>query len=102
MTSAADTRAAILRNARAKERERLRNIARRNHPDLDADQLEAKVRELEVDKLREAGRRGRATQQRLAELGAVYTSVHPELEALAQSILDVLHTTSPAADGEAA
>lgn len=103
MTSAADTRHAILRNARAKERERLRNIAIRNHPELDAEQIEHKVRELELDKLREAGRRGRASQQRLADLGAVYTGIHPELEALARSMLDLLNSADPAVnDGEAA
>lgn len=79
---AADTRDEILRNARAQERERLRNIARGNWPDLDHADLEAKVDELEVEKMRAAGRRGRAAQHHAAQLGKQWAALRPELEDL--------------------
>lgn len=87
--------ARTLRNARAAERERLRNIARRNWPQLDGDDLEAKVRELEIDKLRAAGRRGRATQQHLTNLGAAFAAAHPELRASIAALLDHIDSLDP-------
>lgn len=80
----------IMRNARAAEKDRLRGIARGNWPDLNDDDLEVKVRELELDKLSKAGKLGRATQQRHIELGRRFL----ELLTLARTADD---ETGPAA-----
>jgi hypothetical protein len=96
--TAAETTAAILRNARAAERERLRNIARHRWPDLTDDDLEDKVRELQVEKLREAGRRGRASQQANAVLGRDLRAVHPWLLASLEDLLTVVRSLTPADD----
>lgn len=80
MASESATQEAILRNARAHERERLRNLARSRWPGLDDDALEGRVRELEVEKLREAGRLGRAAQQHLTRVGRRWNSVRPQVE----------------------
>ncbi len=85
----------VLSNARAAERERLRNIARRNHPELDGDDLEAKVRELELEKLRNAGRLGRAAQQRRSDAGAAFIGAYPELIARIIDLLDYVNSLDP-------
>lgn len=88
--SPADTRDEILRNARSQERERLRNIARKNWPDLDGDDLEDKVRELESEKMRAAGRRGRAAQLQSERVGRQWQTLRPELEDLLQRALIIV------------
>lgn len=76
-----NTDAAIMRNARAAERERLRNIAIRNNPAATDTELDEAVRQLELEKLSRAGRAGRASQQRAAEVGRRFQEAHPTIEA---------------------
>lgn len=66
-TDPAHTRAAILRNARAAENERLRNLAIRRWGPLDEAELDARVAELVREKGAVGGRKGgAATRQRVA------------------------------------
>jgi hypothetical protein len=95
---AEEVTAAILRNARAAERERLRNIARHRWPDLTDDDLEDKVRELQVEKLREAGRIGRANQQALITVGRDYLAAQPWVIATLEQLLTTLRAVGPTTD----
>lgn len=89
-----ETRQAILRNARAAERERLRNLATANFPELTGDDLEAKVRELEVAKLRDAGRLGRRTQHDQARIGRTWAALRPDVEDRLEDLLAIVRSTN--------
>lgn len=92
--SDAETRHAILRNARAHERARLRTLAQKNWPELGDDELEDKIRELEVAKLREAGRRGRATQHDQARIGRAWAALRPDVEDRLEDLLAIVRSTN--------
>lgn len=94
MRPEAETRHAILRNARAQERERLTNLALRTSPGLTGADLEAKVRELEVAKLSGAGRKGRATQDRLIRTGRRWNAVRPGVEEQLEDLLAIIRGTN--------
>jgi hypothetical protein len=101
----ADITHIILRNARAAERDRLRSVALAQQPDLTGDALEGRVRELEVAKLRDAGRKGRASQQYLARVGRTWAATRPEVEDRIEALLAIIRSTTPDDDepgGEAA
>lgn len=100
--TAAETRDAILRNARAAEHERLRIVARKNWPDLDDDQLDAKVRELQLEKLDAAGRLGRATQRDNAETGKLWKSMQPHVIGQLEDTLALVRAITCADDERAA
>jgi hypothetical protein len=91
----ADITHLILRNARAAERERLRNLALAQQPDLDGHELDLKVRELEVAKLRDAGRKGRASQAYLARVGRTWAATRPEVEDRLEALLALVRSTTP-------
>lgn len=94
MTKVPDnTTEAILRNARAAENERLRNVARTTWPQLNEQDLEDKVRELQTEKLREAGRLGRAKQQQNADAGREWITLRPELEQALEQLLRRIRNT---------
>lgn len=100
--TAAETTDAILRNARAAENERLRNLARTRYPELSDAELDDKVRELQAEKLSGAGRRGRANQQRITDIGKNFQAAQPDLEADLLKIIERLRALNPPRDGEAA
>lgn len=87
--TAAETREAILRNARAAERARLRNLARAQFPHLDDEQLDAKVRELDHEKLARAGRAGRRRQQHNADVGKTWLLLEDDLVGRIEDILHI-------------
>lgn len=91
MATEADTRHAILRNARAQEHERLLNLAKTRWPDLTGDDLEAKVRELEVAKLSEAGRKGRATQHEQARIGRAWIAMRDDVYDRLETLLAIVN-----------
>lgn len=86
-----EVRRRILGNARAAEKERLRNLAIRElGPGATAADVEARAAELQREKLSAAGRKGRELQaQRLAEADRV-RSVLPDLEELLQVALETV------------
>lgn len=100
MRPEAETRHAILRNARAQERERLTNLALRTWPGLTGADLEAKVRELEVAKLSDAGRKGRATQHEQARTGRAWAALRPDVETRLEDLLAIIRSTIPDAPDE--
>lgn len=83
----------ILRNARAAERERLRNLALAQQPDLDGDALDERIRELEVAKLSDAGKKGRASQQYLARVGRTWAATRPEVEDRLEALLKIIRSS---------
>lgn len=89
-----DTRR-ILSNARAAETERLRNIALRENPDLAGDDLAARIRELELDKLRAAGKAGRAAQQHRSDVGAQFITAYPTLLGRLIDLIDYVNALDP-------
>lgn len=102
--TAAETRDAILRNARAAERERLRNLARAKFGDLTDDELDAKVRELDLEKLSRAGQAGRRSQLRNADIGKTWLALEDELVVRIEGVLALARLIAhpPTDDGEAA
>lgn len=87
------TRAAIIRNAQAAERERLRNVARARYGHhLTGDDLEQRVDQLEREKLSAAGKKGgAATRQRLAEARRLQ-ALHAALIEHTQDLLILLRS----------
>jgi hypothetical protein len=100
--TAAETREAILRNARAAERERLRNLARTKFGDLTDDELDAKVRELDLEKLSRAGQAGRRSQLRNAEVGKTWLTLEDELLLRIEDLLTVARLIANPPTDEAA
>lgn len=99
MTPETETaREAILRDARDKERDRLRRLARARWPDADDTELDDRVRQLTTEKLDAAGRLGRATQQERARLARRYAALRGDLQTSAEHILQLIRDI----DGDAA
>lgn len=90
MATEAETTHAILRNARAQERERLRNLALTGAPHLTGDDLDTRIRELEVAKLSEAGRKGRATQHEQARVGRAWIAMRADVEDRLETLLAIV------------
>jgi hypothetical protein len=100
LTTAAETRQAILRNARAAEHERLRTVARQRWPHLDDDGLEDAVRRLELEKLSAAGAKGRAKQRGHGETGRAWLATRPTIEARLEELLHLVRGIGDAGDAQ--
>jgi len=90
-----ERRAAILRNAQAAERERLRNQARIAFPDARGEELEKLVDELEREKLRAAGKRGAAVVRTRSAQARRFQAQHAILVEQAECLLDLLREVGP-------
>lgn len=85
--SDADTRAAIMRNARAALREQLRVEAVRRWGPMPDDQLDARVRELQRERSAAGGRKGAATIRARAATGRRFESMQADMVFQAEQAL---------------